>query len=136
MIIWNFAATPVRTVRGVFTLALTSSKMDPNDMMAEVERVLLMLNIAYAKVRFFFGSAVAFSHVAQLTNATVGILFQIDTFVVSFTYNSTLESVTMEIEVVKIWLLSVYGVKLRRVSGSTWLYKQLYTNIIQAMKIE
>lgn len=63
-------------------------------------------------------------------------LFQIDTYVIVFTYNSTLESVTMEIEVVKIWLLSIYGVKLRRVSGSTWLYKQLYSNIIQPMKIE
>lgn len=32
-------------------MAVTSGKMEPLDMMAEVERVLIMLNISYTKVR-------------------------------------------------------------------------------------
>lgn len=61
---------------------------------------------------------------------------QVDPFLVSFNYSSTTESVQMEIEIVKIWLLSIYGVRLRRISGSTWLFKQLYSNVVSTLNIE
>lgn len=61
---------------------------------------------------------------------------QVDDYVVSFTYNSTMETVTVSVEVVKLWLLSMHGLKFRRVSGSGWLYKQLYSRIVHALKIE
>jgi hypothetical protein len=60
---------------------------------------------------------------------------QVNDYMVSFTYNSTMETVTVSIEVVKVWLLSLHGVKFKRVTGSGWLYKQLYTRIVDALKI-
>lgn len=61
---------------------------------------------------------------------------QTEPFLLSFKYNSTMESVEIEVEVVKVWMLSLYGVKIRRAWGSSWLYKQLYSNLVQALNIE
>jgi hypothetical protein len=47
---WGSRCGGCRAVRGGFSLAATSSKMEALDMMAEVERVLTMLNISYTKV--------------------------------------------------------------------------------------
>ena len=75
----------------------------------------------------------ALSHAPQLVQTAPT---QVEPFLVSFSYSSTEESVQIEIEVLKMWLLSIYGVRVRRTAGSTWLFKQLYSSLVKAIRIE
>eukprot|EP00121_Abeoforma_whisleri_P002587 Awhi_evm1s2327 len=92
----------IRNVKGILRLARFSSKCSPQDMGLEILRVLTLLNMSYQQMNGFC-------------------------WVVK--HQSTEEEVEFEIEIVKVFLLSVYGVRMKRVHGSSWLYKQLHTNI-------
>jgi hypothetical protein len=72
----------------------------------------------------------------SLTNNTVPRLPQLDDFLLACTYNSSYERVEIEIEIVRVWLLNTHGIQLRRKSGSTWLYKQLYSSIVNALILD
>lgn len=63
-------------------------------------------------------------------------LLQVEDFLIACTYNSSYERVEIEIEVVKVWLLNTHGIQLRRKAGSTWLYKQLYSSIVNALILD
>lgn len=60
---------------------------------------------------------------------------QVDDYTIACTYNSSYERVEIELEIVKLWLLSAHGIQLRRKAGSTWLYKQLYSSIVNALSL-
>eukprot|EP00123_Amoebidium_parasiticum_P018271 comp24155_c1_seq1/m.43995 comp24155_c1_seq1/g.43995 ORF comp24155_c1_seq1/g.43995 comp24155_c1_seq1/m.43995 type:complete len:704 (-) comp24155_c1_seq1:186-2297(-) len=99
----------LKSVKGTFNLPATTSKFTPDELVAEVLRVLTMLNIYFV---------------------------QTDRYTVTCIHNSSYERVEIEIEVVKVWLLNMVGVRLKRVAGSTWLYKQIYTKIVGSLQVQ
>lgn len=66
----------------------------------------------------------------------VSHIAQVGKFLIAVAYSSSHERVEIEIEIVKVWLLSTHGIQMRRKSGSTWLYKQLYSSIANALSVD
>ncbi|KJE96246.1 CAMK/CAMKL protein kinase, variant [Capsaspora owczarzaki ATCC 30864] len=92
----------IRSVR-IFTLAKTSAKKPPAELLSDVTRILTSLFLPFEKV---------------------------DSWVLLCTYHSAQnEQVVFEIEICKVWLLSLYGISIKRMSGSLWVYKELYNQI-------
>eukprot|EP00122_Pirum_gemmata_P006216 Pgem_evm1s5676 len=92
----------IRVVKGLFNLPITSNHLTPEELFQESENALSTLHLFYVKI---------------------------DDFTLSCIYNSSKENVEIELEIVKVWLMGSYGIRIRRVSGSTWLYKQIYDKI-------
>ncbi|KNC73141.1 hypothetical protein SARC_14301 [Sphaeroforma arctica JP610] len=101
-------ATEPRRVGNVYSVPIATSEFTPQDLMAEVQRVLTVLNIYFVTT---------------------------DTYLIACTYDTSAEKVVIEIEIVKVWLVNKLGVQLKRKSGSLWLYKEIYSKIISAMQI-
>ncbi len=45
------------------------------------------------------------------------------------------DSVSFDIEVCKVWLLKLYGVKVKRISGDPLLFKDLYAQVIDLLRL-
>eukprot|EP01136_Pigoraptor_vietnamica_P010156 Opistho-1_new@47449 len=92
----------IRSVKGLFTLVASSGRK-PEAILADVHRVLKSMCLPFKETG---------SWTVEVTHV-----------------NASYQRVVLEIEVCKVWLLSLHGVSLRRISGDAWLYKEICTSI-------
>eukprot|EP01135_Chromosphaera_perkinsii_P007374 Nk52_evm22s805 gene=Nk52_evmTU22s805 len=100
--------TKPRSVRRLFTLATTSGKKSAETLLDEVTVVLNRMSLKYRHTEPFL----------------IHVLYE---------NQVSLERVEFSVEIVKVWLLSMYGIQLHRISGDSWLYKELYSKISKAI---
>jgi hypothetical protein len=46
------------------------------------------------------------------------------------------ETVAFEVEICKVWLLKVHGVKIKRIQGDPLIFKDLYTEVVNLMGLK
>lgn len=54
----------------------------------------------------------------------------------SITADGDIEAVAFEIEVCKVWLLKIHGIRVKRISGNPFTYKSIYQEMIDAIQIK
>ncbi|KXS21790.1 kinase associated domain 1-containing protein [Gonapodya prolifera JEL478] len=108
----------IRSIRYAFSSNTTSS-MPPQAVFQEVHRVLLLLAQMYGEDRFVF-ERISDYYVLQCKLYDTG--------------HKRVE-VAFEIEVAKVWLLKLHGVRIKRLMGEPLLFKEFYTNIIAELHL-
>ncbi|KAJ3341274.1 MAP microtubule affinity-regulating kinase 1 [Gonapodya sp. JEL0774] len=118
---WHMFHKPPKTIRSIryaFSSNTTSS-MPPQAVFQEVHRVLLVLAQMYGEDRFVF-ERISDYYVLQCK------LYDLD--------HKRVE-VAFEIEVAKVWLLKLHGVRIKRLMGEPLLFKEIYSNIIAELHL-
>jgi hypothetical protein len=107
----------IRTVR--FKMSpKTVSSLPPSDIWAELHRCLLDLKKRTYGSRLFFERKSSFYAFHVVVEAA-----------------GDFEKVEFETEVCKVWLLKVHGVKIKRLSGSAYSFKEMYRTLTTMLKL-
>lgn len=105
----------IRTVRFSFNPA-TTSDLAPAIFFHEIYRAIMGLQVRY-----------------------LGLMFKrVDEYYMfncSYRYSDEQEPVSFEIELCKIWLLKVHGVRIKRLGGDPFIYKDLHNNFIAELDL-
>ncbi|KAI8593282.1 KA1 domain/Ssp2 C-terminal domain-containing protein [Geranomyces variabilis] len=109
-------AKVVRTVRFAFHASNTST-LSPSNIFQEVHRVLV---------------DIARSHDDRLAYKRVQDFYM---FNCKLTQPNAEDNVEFEIEVCKVWLLKLHGVRVKRLSGNPFLFKELYSDIVNSLEL-
>lgn len=110
-------AKTVRTMRYSFNKSTTSSLYEPARIFQDVHKVLL--DIADAGQDLFL---LAFQ---RPTNFYL--------FECSIIYPNREESLKFDIEVCKVWLLKMHGIRIKRLQGDSFDYKQIHNDIVERL---
>ncbi|KAJ3167899.1 Serine/threonine-protein kinase par-1 [Geranomyces variabilis] len=116
---WHMIHRPakvVRTVRFAFHASNTST-LSPSNIFQEVHRVLV---------------DIARSHDDRLAYKRVQDFYM---FNCKLTQPNAEDNVEFEIEVCKVWLLKLHGVRVKRLSGNPFLFKELYSDIVNSLEL-
>ena len=109
--------TLIRTQRfAIIGDSKTTSKLAPLDLLRKMETILKEQRIMVCLGHSPWIFQCRFHAEANVINST-----------------APREPVLMEIEICKAWLLNVYGVRMKRVSGNALAYKQVYERICKAL---
>ncbi|KAJ3161812.1 Map microtubule affinity-regulating kinase [Geranomyces michiganensis] len=116
---WHMIHRPakvIRTVRFAFHSSNTST-LSPSNIFQEVHRVLV---------------DIARSHDDRLVYKRVQDFYM---FNCKLTQPNAEDNVEFEIEVCKVWLLKLHGVRVKRLSGNPFLFKELYSDIVNSLEL-
>ncbi|KAJ3100257.1 Map microtubule affinity-regulating kinase [Phlyctochytrium planicorne] len=116
---WHMMHRPAREIRAVrynFSSKTTSS-LNPAAIFQEVHRVLLL-------VQRLYDNRISFNRVEDYYM-----------FHCKLSEPNPDHNVEFEIEVCKIWLLKVHGIRMKRLTGSAFVFKDLYTSIVDELNI-
>ncbi|KAJ3021187.1 Serine/threonine-protein kinase par-1 [Thoreauomyces humboldtii] len=116
---WHLTHRPakiIRTVRFAFN-ATTTSADPPSSIFQEVHRVL---------------AEIARAHDDRLVYRRVEDYYM---FNCKLTQANAEENVEFEVEVCKVWLLKIHGLRIKRLSGNPFLFKELYTDLTGSMEL-
>ncbi|KAJ3410443.1 Map microtubule affinity-regulating kinase [Chytridiales sp. JEL 0842] len=124
---WHLMHRPpkeIRSARYSFNTHTTSS-LSPSAIFQEVHRVLLMLKKSYADEKFlYFERDPDFYQLNCKLKSTA-----------TSPGSGGEEEVVFEIEVCKIWLLKLHGVRIKRLAGSAFVFKDVYSKIVENLAI-
>jgi serine/threonine protein kinase len=116
---WHLMHRPpkeIRSARYSFNPQTTSS-LSPSAIFQEVHRVLLLL-------RKHYDDKLAFERLDDY--------YQLNC---KLKQGNTDDDVEFEIEVCKIWLLKLHGVRIKRLGGSAFVFKDVYSKIVENLNI-
>ncbi|KAI9208699.1 uncharacterized protein BJ171DRAFT_489715 [Polychytrium aggregatum] len=122
---WHLFHRPpkeIRSVRFAFNSATTSS-MAPALMFQEVHRVLVVMQsrhsnqLQFSRVEDYYMLECSYTLSSDSPDAADG------------------EFVKFEIEICKVWLLKVHGVRLKRLSGSALIFKELHSEFVGMLEL-
>ncbi|KAJ3111566.1 MAP/microtubule affinity-regulating kinase 3 [Phlyctochytrium bullatum] len=116
---WHLMHRPAREIRSVrynFS-SKTTSTLNPAAIFQEVHRVLLLLQRQ-------FDNRISFQRTDDFYQLTCKL-----------SEPNPENNVEFEIEVCKIWLLKVHGVRIKRLSGSAFVFKDIYASIVDELNI-
>ncbi|KND04169.1 CAMK/CAMKL protein kinase [Spizellomyces punctatus DAOM BR117] len=116
---WHLLHRPpktIRTVRFAFHSATTSTQA-PSAIFQEVHRVLLLIRR---------------HHDERLTFTRVEDFYMLNC---KLTEPNPDDNVEFEIEVCKVWLLKMHGVRIKRLSGNPFIFKEIYSNFVAMLQL-
>lgn len=116
---WHLLHKPpkeIRSVRFGFNSA-TTSELPPSAIFQDVHRVLILLQARYANQISFTRVEDYYVFNCQLTTPNPD------------------DNVQFEIEVCKVWLMKLHGVKIKRISGNALIFKEIYENVVYDLRI-
>lgn len=110
-------AKEIRTIRWTFNSKTTSS-LNPSVLFQHLHKALDDLNEA---------------HYGNLKYSRVDDYYMM---LCSYSIPNRNETVSFELEVCKVWLLKVHGVKIKRISGDPLIFKDLYTELVELLDLK
>ncbi|KAJ3079343.1 Serine/threonine-protein kinase par-1 [Quaeritorhiza haematococci] len=125
---WHLMHKPakeIRTVRFSFNASTTSSQ-PPNIIFREIHEALTLIKTEHQSMRP--GNELAIAREVQ------------DYYMLTCRYVDGADSernVEFEIEVCKVWLLNkLYGIRIKRLSGNPFMFKELYQKIVDMLQLK
>ncbi|KAI9105241.1 KA1 domain/Ssp2 C-terminal domain-containing protein [Phlyctochytrium arcticum] len=106
----------IRTVRFAFHSATTSTQA-PSAIFQEVHRVLVLVSRHH-------GNRLSFRRVEDYYMLNCKL-----------TEPNPEHSVEFEVEVCKVWLLKMHGVRIKRLSGSPFIFKETYSDFVSSLEL-
>ncbi|KAJ3215709.1 MAP microtubule affinity-regulating kinase 1 [Dinochytrium kinnereticum] len=116
---WHLMHRPAKEIRAVrynFS-SKTTSTLNPAAIFQEVHRVLLILQRQY-------DNRIGFSRVDDF--------YQLNCRLAEPNSENDVE---FEVEVCKIWLLKVHGIRIKRLSGSAFVFRDIYASIVDELNL-
>ncbi|KAI8918226.1 KA1 domain/Ssp2 C-terminal domain-containing protein [Powellomyces hirtus] len=116
---WHLIHRPakiIRTVRFAFHSATTSTQ-SPSTVFQEVHRVL---------------SDISRIHDGKMFYKRVEDYYM---FNCKLTQPNAEDNLEFEVEVCKVWLLKIHGVRIKRLSGNPFLFKEVYSDLVSSLEL-
>ncbi|KAK6099739.1 hypothetical protein MT418_001128 [Batrachochytrium dendrobatidis] len=117
--IMHKSAKEVRTMRFVFNKATTSAILSPAFMFQDIHRALIFLSRIY-------------NNQIKFTRAQDHYIFKCEYRDQQYP-DMTLD---FEVEICKVWLLNLHGMRMKRIAGNVFLFKEFYTQLINEVHWE
>ncbi|KAJ3194753.1 MAP microtubule affinity-regulating kinase 1 [Irineochytrium annulatum] len=116
---WHLMHRPAREIRAVrynFNSA-TTSPLNPAAIFQEVHRVMMLLSRQFdGRLRFERVEDLYMLHCALKEG-------------------NEENNVEFEVEVCKIWLLKLHGIRIKRLTGSAFVFKDIYSSVVDALNL-